>query len=45
MIMLFGAGFGITGYETVILVYCTEISEKRFRNICINVLVIMWALA
>ncbi|EGR31611.1 major facilitator superfamily protein, putative [Ichthyophthirius multifiliis] len=45
MAMFFGAGLGITGYETVILVYCTEISERRFRNICINVLVIMWALA
>ena len=45
MAMLFGAGFGITGYETIILVYCTEISARRFRDISANVLAIMWALA
>ncbi|EGR27677.1 major facilitator superfamily protein, putative [Ichthyophthirius multifiliis] len=36
-------GFGMNGYECIILVYCTEISARRFRDISVNVLQIMWA--
>ena len=28
--LLFAAGFGMNGYETIILVYCTEISGIYF---------------
>lgn len=41
--LTFLAGFGMNGYETIILVYCTEISERRFRDISVTVLSIMWA--
>ena len=43
--LTFLAGFGMNGYETIILVYCTEISERRFRDISVTVLSIMWALS
>ncbi|KAL4465980.1 hypothetical protein ABPG74_004217 [Tetrahymena malaccensis] len=43
--LTFLAGFGMNGYETIILVYCSEISERRFRDISVTVLQIMWALS
>lgn len=51
MVFFFTAGFGLSGYETVVYVYITEISglnlitflASRFRSISTNVLATVWA--
>jgi len=53
MILIFMVGFGLSGYETIIYVYVTEISGTfllktkglRYRNISVNVLFMVWALS
>lgn len=37
------AGFGLSGYETVVYVYITEISALRFRSIASSLLVVVWS--
>lgn len=39
----FTAGLGLSGYETVVYVYITEISALRFRSIASSVLVVVWS--
>lgn len=45
MICIFVAGLCLNGFETIVLVYITEISGKRFRNISAVVLATVWAAA
>lgn len=40
---LFSSGFFLNGYETICLVYVTEISAKRFKNYSTVTLMIVWA--
>jgi len=40
---LFYSGFFLNGYETICLVYVTEISAKRFKNYSTVTLMIIWA--
>jgi len=42
-IFFFMAGFGLSGYETVVYVYITEISALRFRSIASSLLVVVWS--
>ena len=44
-IAFFIAGFGLSGYETVVYVYITEISAIRFRSIASSLLVVVWGSA
>lgn len=42
---LFLSGFFLNGYETICLVYVTEISAKRFKNFSTVTLMSVWALS
>lgn len=41
--LFFIAGFGLSGYETVVYTYITEISALRFRSIASSLLVVIWS--
>ncbi|CAD8099970.1 unnamed protein product [Paramecium primaurelia] len=41
--LFFIAGFGLSGYETVVYVYITEISALRFRSIASSLLIVIWS--
>lgn len=45
MVCLFVAGIGLNGFETLSLVYVTEISAERFRNYSTITLLTVWAFA
>jgi MFS family permease len=41
--LFFVAGFGLSGYETVVYTYITEISALRFRSIASSLLIVIWS--
>ena len=41
--LFFIAGFGLSGYETVVYVYINEISALRFRSIASSLLIVIWS--
>mgnify|MGYP003613977076 CR=1 FL=1 len=41
--LFFIAGFGLSGYETVVYTYITEISALRFRSIASSLLIVIWS--
>ena len=45
IVTLFSIGFFLNGYETICLVYVTEISAKRFRNFSTVTLLSVWAMS
>jgi len=45
IVSLFSIGFFMNGYETICLVYVTEISAKRFRNFSTVTLLSVWAIS
>jgi len=45
LVALFVTGFFLNGYETICLVYVTEISAKRFRNFSTVTLLCVWAIS
>jgi len=45
IVTLFITGFFLNGYETICLVYVTEISAKRFRNFSTVTLLCFWAIS
>ena len=45
IVSLFSIGFFLNGYETICLVYVTEISAKRFRNFSTVTLLSVWAIS
>jgi MFS family permease len=45
MLCFFVAGIGLNGFETVSLVYITEVSSEKFRNWAGVILTVCWSLA
>ncbi len=43
VMIFFIAGIGFNGFETIVLVYITEVSAQRFRNNSSVILTTVWA--